>query len=708
MVARAAAHRRDGERNAMLLVGESPDAGDAPRGALSSVVSTFRAFPPVTGAVPWTVLVAAGDLRVTNAARRSLQGLSFAESPLRVLGVHSVAEMLDVLRRPVPVALLVLRLPFCRGEGGAALVQRVRACHLDPSLRIVLVGDDADGLDGGNSGAAGGLADDLDSLDSLDIDDCRGPEVFTGREFPRLVMAALRRCRKLRLSEARVSDLERSRTSVFGLLETCTGLISSRSIPSFTSEALGQLGRILGMTAVGMLGVQRKGAPGSERLQVVSAGGVFGRTFSHTLSEVPDVVARQAVTRAMDNRVNVVADGRITVLVGDGVSDDMALHFTAEEPLDERHHGIVESFGRIFVASLLTLGRFEQMQRANRAISVALATLAEHKDSTTGQHVMRVARMSEEIAQVLRRQGGFPEVGTAFCEYVGMASLHHDIGKLTISEEILSKPGPLSDEERAIMQRHAQDGGEVLRRAAALVEGSRYLELSADIAFAHHEFYDGSGYPRGIKGPAIPLAARIVAVSDVYDALTSQRPYKPAWPEDRAIEYVRSKAGTQFDPLVVEAFLEVTTGRKASEALTWTDAMSVGHPDIDRDHQALCALINQLVHAEGRHCRDTVGRILDELAAYVAIHFEREEAYMRAGGFPGLTAHIAIHRSLTLRVAEVRSEFLSGFHYGLGNTVLDFLTTWLMQHILKEDKSFFRFFAASGHPQHPPGITDPL
>ena len=138
-----------------------------------------------------------------------------------------------------------------------------------------------------------------------------------------------------------------------------------------------------------------------------------------------------------------------------------------------------------------------------------------------------------------------------------MASALHDIGKVSISDAILRKPGLLDAEERRAMEAHAAVGGRILGRAAAHVGEPSVLSVAEEIAGGHHEWFDGRGYPKGLRGHQIPLSARITAVADVFDALTHARPYKEPWPEEQALAYIRDLRGAQFDPDVVDAFLTV-------------------------------------------------------------------------------------------------------------------------------------------------------
>ncbi|WP_052584211.1 HD-GYP domain-containing protein [Azospirillum baldaniorum] len=144
-----------------------------------------------------------------------------------------------------------------------------------------------------------------------------------------------------------------------------------------------------------------------------------------------------------------------------------------------------------------------------------------------------------------------------FCELIGLASMLHDVGKVAIPDRILRKPGKLDPEEMVQMREHAAIGGRILRDASGPVGGRSYLSMGAEIAESHHEKFDGTGYPHGLAGDAIPLSGRIVAVADVYDALLHRRPYKEAWEWAAVVDLIRAEAGRHFDPRVVDAFVAI-------------------------------------------------------------------------------------------------------------------------------------------------------
>ena len=184
----------------------------------------------------------------------------------------------------------------------------------------------------------------------------------------------------------------------------------------------------------------------------------------------------------------------------------------------------------------------EIAKREYEALTV-LGRASEYKDTETGNHVKRVAFYSRLMAEKMGQ-------GATIQETIYHASPLHDIGKMGIPDRILLKPGKLDKDEFEVMKTHAEIGYEILKDCKSL-----YLQAGAQIARSHHEKFDGSGYPHGLKGAEIPILGRIIAVVDVFDALTSKRPYKKPWPFDLAVREVKAGMGSHFDPDVVKAFL---------------------------------------------------------------------------------------------------------------------------------------------------------
>jgi PAS domain S-box-containing protein len=202
------------------------------------------------------------------------------------------------------------------------------------------------------------------------------------------------------------------------------------------------------------------------------------------------------------------------------------------------------------------LDSYKKVQSARSAAILGLAKLAEYRDSDTGTHLERIREYCRVLAEELSKKPAYAGYITpAYIEDIYNSSILHDIGKVGIPDSILLKPGRLTPEEFEVVKRHSSLGGEALKEVEAKIEGQSFLTLGKEIAFYHHEKWDGTGYPRGLKGEQIPLSARIVALADVYDALTSRRVYKEAFSHEEAKRIILEGKGVHFAPDVVDAFL---------------------------------------------------------------------------------------------------------------------------------------------------------
>ncbi len=256
----------------------------------------------------------------------------------------------------------------------------------------------------------------------------------------------------------------------------------------------------------------------------------------------------------------------------------------------------------------VSLQRHNDLLRTRDAVIFGLAGLADSRDPETGKHLERIAAYSTRLTTALARHPGYRDQITAsFVKLIGISSALHDIGKVGIRDAILLKPGKFDKQERRLMQLHAAIGGQCVRNIEAQLGNSNFLQMAREIALCHHERWDGRGYPKRLVGNDIPLAARIVAIGDVYDALSNRRVYKEAFPHKKCVEIIKDGAGKAFDPEIVAVFLDIqsefrdiaqwhkdASGAGNGEPPCAEEAVGSGAASADTNDDALSAVLEFL------------------------------------------------------------------------------------------------------------------
>jgi len=359
-------------------------------------------------------------------------------------------------------------------------------------------------------------------------------------------------------------------------------------------------------------------------------------------------------------------------------------------------HSLSGLVSRALTIETLHIREFELEEARTNAIR-SLGVAAEYRDNETGWHIMRMTNIAQSIAKAM----GLSDQQR---DMLYIAAPMHDVGKIGIPDSILLKPGKLNAEEYETMKSHTEIGVTILTGNDSLIAAAR------EIAGSHHERWDGKGYPQALKGEEIPILARICAVADVFDALTSKRPYKTPWPTDEATTWIIEQAGTHFDPAVVQAFVKAMPEilrirelyrddiidprkelnlppieRKQEEWVTWDDSLSVGIDTIDEHHRYLFDLINDLfdVVKHKRGARE-VARVLKALEAYTKVHFRAEEQMMDHYGYEELPAQKHQHYAFEEKLDEFYDELHSNPLIAQFD-VLSYLKGWLVHHIKEED-----------------------
>ncbi len=311
------------------------------------------------------------------------------------------------------------------------------------------------------------------------------------------------------------------------------------------------------LVCVRSVGIESKTA---EQIQVASGEGIAGQVFrtgtmltaqAHpTSAQGTNIYASDSfLSTPIVSASTATQDGVIGVLNVTDISDRV-------EFSDEEIDGI-RSIADAAAIAFDNLKRQAQSQDSVRVLLQTVGHLAEFRDEETTKHLERVTKMSRILGLALKESGPYVSIiDDEFVRSLVQAAPMHDIGKVGIPDEILTKPGKLTDEEYQIMKTHADIGRRVLSRAIDPANPVPLLEMCIEIAHCHHERYDGNGYPRRIAGKDIPLAARIIALVDAYDAITSHRRYSGAKPHALAVDIIRKDSGKHFDPAIVETFLQ--------------------------------------------------------------------------------------------------------------------------------------------------------
>lgn len=484
---------------------------------------------------PWRLLVVDDEPDIHAVTRLALGKVAFKGREIEVLSAYTGAQGYDMLARESDIALVLLDVVMETEDAGLRLVKRIREELHNNLVRIVL-----------RTGQPG-QAPEQQVIVDFDINDYKAKTELTTQKLFTTVISSLRGYEGLVTIDANRRGLNR-------ILEASSNLYQISSLKELASGVLTQVGAILSFGAEGVLCVMRNNTPGANHVPMVMASTGESTHLQEQMVLPSDHPWAPVIGQTFHDRKSNFTDLVDVLFIEAAHGHQFAVAFSPPWPLGDLERSLLNVFCDRIAAAFDNLHMFGQLKTTQEATVIALADLAESRDATTGGHVRRVCKLTDAIAAELKAANKFPqETTTTFMSFVGIASILHDVGKVATPDAVLLKPGRHTPEERKIMEEHATIGETVLRRASYLVEGESTLSMGALIAGGHHEHFDGNGYPRGLKGDDIPLAARIVAVVDVFDALLHSRPYKQPWPLPDVMTYLHERRSTQFDPDVLDA-----------------------------------------------------------------------------------------------------------------------------------------------------------
>lgn len=475
----------------------------------------------------WKVLIVDDEEDVRTLTKINLKGFEFDGRKLQFLEADSAAAAKGILSEHDDIALALIDVVMETDDAGLTLVEYIRNELNRRMIRLII-----------RTGQPG-IAPERYIIDNFDIDDYKDKTELTVDKLYTTVRSAIKAYRELKA-------IDMNRAGLRKIIDASPEVyrISKTSLTDFFDGILSQ---IIGLchlnenalisTIDGMVATIH-----GEEVKIESGLGVFSHKddnrsrIDHISQTCIDIILHK-------ESANNLRQGSLVLPL---IIDDQIIGFVyleSNRDLSPEDRNLIEVFTNQCANALETLKLHLNLKLAYGQAIDTLAEVAEYKDSTTGKHINRLGAYTAIVAEAM----GIPS-DEAY-DY-GKAAMLHDVGKIGIPDNILQKPGKLTQAEFEIMKQHSEIGAQILSH-------SESTKLAQGVALYHHERWDGTGYPKGIPSQQLPLITRIVAVVDVFDALVSKRPYKEAWPHEKALEAILAGSGTQFDPGVVKVFVKL-------------------------------------------------------------------------------------------------------------------------------------------------------
>ena len=488
--------------------------------------------PAPSGSPPWKILVVDDEPEIHAVTRLVLGNFRFEERPLQFISAHSGAEGRAALEAHPDVALILLDVVMETDSAGLDLVRWVRGTCDNHMVRIVL-----------RTGQPGQAPEQRVTAD-YDINDYKEKTELTTHKLSATVRVALRGYRDIMAIENARRGLER-------VVAASAQIFSHQRSSEFASAVLSQLVGLAGMER-GALYVRipppaQREADSDEPFKVAAAAGEFSRFLGSDGEDAAEALPpalRDSLQRAFESKQHQFGPDHYVLHFTDSRHGESLLYVGDGWNLSSMDMQLVELFCTNVSIAFENLHLNQELLESQLEMICLLAGAAETRSRETAAHVQRVGLITEALALALGQS-------VEEAELLRQAAPLHDIGKIGIPDAVLNKPGSHDEDERAIMRGHAELGASMLRSSRRPV-----LQRAAEIAATHHEHWDGTGYPRGLAGAAIPLSGRLVAVADVLDALGSRRCYKEPWDAEAIRDYFVQHRGSKFDPDIVDALFE--------------------------------------------------------------------------------------------------------------------------------------------------------
>jgi len=468
---------------------------------------------------PWKIIISDDEEEVHAVTRMVLSDFSYEGRQLEFLSAFSGPETKTLIKQHPDTALMLLDVVMDEDHSGLDVVRYVREELKNKFIRIIL-----------RTGQPG-QAPERQVIAEYDINDYREKTELTAQKLYTTVTAALRAFRDLKTIE--LEQIVAASASIFEL----------QSLNRFTSGVLLQLTSLLNIenkSDISAMAIGRNAAG----YYVFDATGIYKGNIGCSLEDsVSDLMYRN-IRRSIDEKSSLFDNSSYIGYFKARDGSENILFLETCSPLRSTDRDLIRVFSTNITVAFDNLTLNQEIEQTQREILFKLGAVVESRSHEIGNHVERVAA----ISHLLALKAGF---SVAEAELLRLASPMHDLGKIGIPDKILNKPGRLSCAEFEIIKKHTTIGYNILKGSSR-----KLIKTAAIIAHEHHEYWDGLGYPQGLKGFDIHIYGRITLISDVFDALSIPRVYKEAWSKDRIFDYLTMQKGTQFDPELCKLFLD--------------------------------------------------------------------------------------------------------------------------------------------------------
>ncbi|MEJ6475702.1 DUF3369 domain-containing protein [Pseudoalteromonas piscicida] len=470
----------------------------------------------------WDILVVDDEEDIHQVTKLVLSGFKFESRALRFHHAYSAQEAKSILKAEKNISVGLIDVVMESNHAGLDLVRYIRDELENYDIRLVL-----------RTGQPG-EAPEESVIRDYDINDYKNKTELTAVKLKTLLYSALRAHRDIQTIEKHKMGLER-------IIDASSNFLQCSNIQDFASTILSHVSAVMGLSDSEIYCAAAVNHQANEpaKFKLLAASGEGIEPSNGTL---PDNVQKLFI-ETHNKKSSIKTRNEYIGYFPSREGNETMIYVSKDSDLQSMDFQLLEFFANNIALAYDNLKLRETVKESQKELSYILGEAVEKRSKETGSHVKRVAHYSMLLAQLYG-------LSHYQAEIIKLASPLHDIGKISIPDHILNKPGKLTDDEWLIMQTHAQQGYEILKNST-----NEILQCGALIAYQHHEKWDGSGYPQGLKGEQINIVGRITALADVFDALGSERCYKPAWPLEKVIKLLNEENGKQFEPKLIDLFL---------------------------------------------------------------------------------------------------------------------------------------------------------